>query len=114
MPSVPLCFSLANIKIVNTNSAVKIASINTPLASDVSALNVVLTFNGVGNITLTRKLAKILPANCAINNNVKRIGVMARVSNIAKVTAGLNRPPEMRKKIHTLTMSEKAKTRAMY
>lgn len=33
---------------------------------------------------------------------------------MAKVTAGLNRPPLMRKKIQTLTIREKAKTRAIY
>lgn len=36
------------------------------------------------------------------------------MSSIAKVTAGLNKPPEMRKKIQTLTMREKPKTREMY
>ena len=33
---------------------------------------------------------------------------------MANVTAGLKRPPEIRKKIQTLTIRENAKTRAMY
>lgn len=110
----PLCFSLASMKIVNTNSAVKTASMKTPLARLVSADSVVLTFNGVGNMTLTKKLEKMPPLSCATSSRKNRIGVIVRVSNMANVTAGLNSPPEMRKKIHTLTMSEKAKTSAMY
>jgi hypothetical protein len=101
-------------KIVKTNSAVNTASINTPRTRLVSALNVVRTFNGVGNITLTKKLLKMLPASCATSSRMNRTGVKAFVSSMAKVTAGLNRPPEMRKKIQTLTMREKPKTREMY
>jgi hypothetical protein len=41
-------------KIVNTNSAVNTASINTPCAKLVPVLKVVLTLKGVGNKTLTR------------------------------------------------------------
>lgn len=100
--------------IVNTNSAVSTASMKTPLATLVPELNVVRTFNGVGNMTFTRKLAKMLPASCATTSRTHRTGVSARVSSMPKVTAGLNRPPEMRKKIQTLTMSEKPKTREMY
>jgi hypothetical protein len=111
---VPLCFSFANMKIVNTNSAVNTASMNTPLANDVSADNVVRTFSGVGNMTETKKLEKIPPASWAISSRKNRTGDRVFVSIIAKVTAGLNSPPDMRKKIQTLTMSEKAKTRAMY
>lgn len=96
------------------SSAVKTASMKTPLTRLVPALKVVLTFKGVGNMTLTRKLANILPASCAIKSRLNLTGVIAFVNNIAKVTAGLNNPPEIRKNIQTLTMSEKAKTRAMY
>lgn len=101
-------------KIVNTNSAVNTASINTPLATLVSALSVVRTFNGVGNMTLTRKLAKMLPAICAVSSNPALDADIDFVKSIAKVTAGLNNPPDMRKKIQTLTMREKPKTREMY
>jgi hypothetical protein len=101
-------------KMVKTNSAVRTASINTPCARLVSALNVVLTFNGVGNSTFTRKLLNIPPASCATSSKKNLTQPILLVNNIAKVTAGLNSPPLMRKKIHTLTMSEKAKTRAMY
>lgn len=111
---IPLCFSFANMKIVNTNSAVNTASMNTPLASEVSADNVVLTFNGVGNMTETKKLEKMPPASCAINSKKNLIGLRVLVNIIAKVTAGLNNPPDIRKKIQTLTMSEKAKIKAMY
>jgi hypothetical protein len=31
-----------------------------------------------------------------------------------QLTAGLNKPPEIRKKTHTFTIREKPKTRAMY
>jgi hypothetical protein len=54
------------------------------------------------------------PAICAASKRAKRMGVMALVNSIANVTAGLKRPPEMRKKIQTLTMRENANTRAMY
>ena len=111
---VPLCFSFANMKIVKTSSAVNTASMNTPLANDVSADSVVRTFSGVGNMTETKKLEKIPPASWAISSRKNRTGVRVLVSIMAKVTAGLNNPPDMRKKIQTLTMSEKAKTRAMY
>jgi hypothetical protein len=67
----------------------------------------------VGNKTLTRKLAKILPAICAASSKKARTGERARQSNMAKVTAGLNKPPLIRKKTQTLTMREKANTRAM-
>lgn len=100
--------------IVKTSSAVRIASMKTPLAKLVSAESVVLTLSCVGNMTETRKLAKILPEICATNSKKNLTGDMAFVNNIANVTAGLNRPPEMRKNIHTLTMREKAKTRAIY
>ena len=101
-------------KMVKTSSAVRIASMKTPLARLVSALNVVLTLSGVGNMTLTRKLANIEPAICATRSRKKRTGDIALVKSMAKVTAGLNRPPLMRKKIQTLTMREKAKQRAIY
>ena len=54
------------------------------------------------------------PASCATRSRKDLTGVIERVSNIAKVTAGLNRPPLIRKKIQTLTISEKAKTSAIY
>ena len=101
-------------KMVNTNSAVKIASIKTPCTKLVPLPNVVLTLKSVGNSTETRKLAKMLPAICAASKRKARIGLSARQSSMAKVTAGLNRPPEIRKKTQTLTMREKAKTMAMY
>jgi hypothetical protein len=111
--NVPLCFSFASMNIVKTSSAVKIASINTPCAKLVPSPNVVLTLKLVGKSTLTKKLANILPLICADSNKNARTGLSARHNNIANVTAGLNRPPLMRKKTQTLTISEKAKTMAM-
>lgn len=108
-----MCFSLASMKIVNTNSAVSTASMNTPLANPVPELSVVRTLNPVGNMTLTRKLLKILPASCATSSSVARIGLIARQRSMANVTAGLNRPPLMRKKIQTLTIRLKPKTTEM-
>jgi hypothetical protein len=110
---IPLCFSLANMKIVKTNSAVRIASMKTPWTKLVPSPSVVRTLKSVGNKTLTRKLAKILPLICAVTSKKARIGDRARQSNIANVTAGLNKPPLIRKKTHTFTMRENAKTRAM-
>jgi hypothetical protein len=98
---------------VKTSSAVRMASMKTPRTMLVSGLSVVRTLKPVGNMTLTRKLEKMLPANCATSSSVARTGLTARHSNMAKVTAGLNSPPLIRKKIHTLTMSEKPKTTAM-
>ena len=86
----------------------------TPRASEVSADKVVRTLSGVGNRTETINEAKIEPPNCAASKREKRIGDMALVNSIAKVTAGLKRPPEIRKKIQTLTIREKAKMSAMY
>ncbi|CRJ80298.1 hypothetical protein BN1708_000209 [Verticillium longisporum] len=54
------------------------------------------------------------PSICATKRHAARTGVMARTSSMASVTAGLNRPPLMRKKIHTLTMREKPNATEMY
>lgn len=61
--NIPLCFSFASMKIVKTSSAVSTASMNTPLTKLVPELNVVLTLKPVGNMTLTKKLEKMLPAS---------------------------------------------------
>lgn len=105
--NVALCFSFASIKIVNTNSAVKIPSINTPLTKLVLLDNVVLTLNSVGNNPNTIPEAATPPASCAKNRKMARGMGSAPTRTIPSVTAGLNRPPEMRKKIQTLTMREK-------
>lgn len=56
----------------------------------------------------------MLPAICASNSMNARTGGIALTSIIAKVTAGLNRPPDIRKNTQTLTMRLKLNTRAMY
>jgi hypothetical protein len=81
-----LCFSFANIKIVNTNSAVKITSMNKPLVTDVPLLNVVLTFSCVGNKPNTNAEAAIAPTICAKKRNTARTKPMAPVSSNARVT----------------------------
>jgi hypothetical protein len=101
-------------KIVNTNSAVNTASMNTPLATPVPLDSVVRTLKPVGNMTLTRKLLKMLPASCATSSSVARMGDMARHNSIAKVTAGLKRPPLIRKNIHTFTIKLKPNTTLIY
>lgn len=101
-------------KMVKTSSAVSTASINTPLTRLVPELSVVRTLNVVGNKTLTTKLLKILPDIWATRSNDARTGLIARQSNIAKVTAGLKSPPLMRKKIHTFTIRLNPKTMEMY
>lgn len=86
----------------------------TPRARPVPELNVVLTLKLVGNMTLTKKLLKILPATCATSSRLARIGLMARHKSIANVTAGLNKPPLMRKKIHTFTIKLNPNTTEIY
>ena len=58
--------------------------------------------------------AKILPAICIVTSSIARNTEIARVIAIASVTAGLNNPPEIRKKTHTLTISEKPNDSAIY
>ena len=50
---VALCFSFASMKIVNTSSAVSIASIKTPWTADEEVDSEVRTLNSVGKRTLT-------------------------------------------------------------
>ena len=109
-----MCFSLASMKIVNTSSAVSTASMNTPLTNPVPLDNVVLTLKFVGNSTLTMKLLKILPLNCATSNSVALTGLIALHNNMASVTAGLKSPPLMRKKTHTFTMRLNPNTTLTY
>jgi hypothetical protein len=99
---------------VNTSSNVKIASMNTPLTSDVPLDSVVRTLNSVGNSTFTISDANILPAICMATRSTALKTLIALVMAIASVTAGLKSPPDIRKNTHTFTMSEKPKDKAMY
>lgn len=83
-----MCFSLANMKIVKTSSALNIASIKTPWTSDVDWERVVTTLKGVGKRTLTMKDEKIAPPSCAARSKQARKTVIALVIAIARVTAG--------------------------
>ena len=60
-----------------------------------------------------RAAAVIPPNNCATTRSTALAGVMALTSANASDIAGLNNPPEMRKKTHTLTMSENPNDNAM-
>lgn len=71
---------------VNTSSKVRTASIKTPRTKDVSFDRVVRTLNSVGNKTLTKKEAKILPASCVPTRRTARKAVMDLVNAIARVT----------------------------
>ena len=53
------------------------------------------------------------PEICAQNRQMARTIGTAPTRTMPRVTAGLNRPPEIRKKTHTLTMSEKPNMSAM-
>jgi hypothetical protein len=58
-------------------------------------------------------LTVIAPRICTKDKSAPRRGVSAPTSTIPSDTAGLNRPPETRKKIHAVTISAKPKQRAM-
>lgn len=111
---VPLCFSAASIKIVNTNCAVKNISMNSPCTTVVPPPSDVCTFNRPGNIHCTSPLAARPPRIWAINNNQPLTHGNAPIRHIPNVTAGLNRPPLMRKKTQALTASENPKPRYIY
>jgi hypothetical protein len=55
----------------------------------------------------------IAPRICTKDKSAPRRGVSAPTSTIPRDTAGLNRPPETRKKIHAQIRREKPKQRAM-
>ncbi len=110
---VALCFSLASMKIVKTSSAVKNASMKTPCATLVPPARVVLTLNLAGKSPITIPEAAIAPAICATKTQIALKMGSAPTSTLPSVTAGLNRPPEIRKNIHTFTIREKPKASEM-
>lgn len=109
---VALCFSFASINIVKTSSAVRIASMNIPCTILVPPASVVLTFNGVGKRTKTIADAAMEPRICAQKRQTARTTGMAPTRTMPRVTAGLKRPPEMRKKTQTFTIRENPKETA--
>jgi len=72
---------------------------------------VVRTYKLLGRSTFTNAAAAIPPRTCASTSNAARNGDMILTSARAKEIAGLNKPPEIRKKIHTLTMRENPNAR---
>jgi hypothetical protein len=110
----PLCFSAANMKIVKTSSAVSIISMNSPCTTVVPPPRLVCAARGPGNIQLTRAAAVKLPRICTTKSRKPRSHGRAPIRHIPNVTAGLNRPPLIRKNTHALTAREKPNERAMY
>ena len=74
----------------------------------------VWTVKGPGNIQLTSAAAVRPPRICATKSKAPRAHGRAPIRHIPNVTAGLNSPPEIRKKTHALTASEKPNDNAMY
>jgi hypothetical protein len=111
---VALCFSAANIKIVKTNCAVRNISINNPCTTLVSPPSVVCTFKAPGNMHSTSALATMPPRIWLRKSRTPRNQGSAPMRHMPKVTAGLNNPPEMRKKTQAVTAREKPNERAMY
>ena len=101
-------------KIVKHSCAVNSISITTPCAIVVPADNVVLTFRSPWNSTLTNPAAAIPPHNWTINSNTPLTQEIAPINTIPTVTAGLNKPPLMRKNTHALAAREKPKLSDMY
>jgi hypothetical protein len=110
----PLCFSAANMKMVKISSAVSIISMNSPCTTVVPPPKLVCTANGPGNIQLTRAAAVNPPKICTIKSRKPRSHGSAPIRHMPNVTAGLKRPPLIRKNTHALTAREKPKERAMY
>jgi hypothetical protein len=131
---VPLCFSAANIKMVKTSCAVKNISMKSPWTIVVFPPRVVRTFRSPGNMHWTKPAAAIPPRIWVINNKRPRTQGNAPIRHMPNVTcasdvsmltsyrdrriksltAGLNKPPLIRKNTHAFTASEKPKHSAMY
>ena len=105
------CFSAAKNNTVKHSSAVKNISMKHPCAAFVPPVNLVSDFSGPGNIQSTSAEDTIPAINCTgISNRPLTVGKVP-VRIIARVTAGLNNPPEMRKKTHAVVAREKPKAR---
>lgn len=105
--NVPLCFSDASIMIVKTSWPVKNISMNNPWATDVSALNLVPTLSSPGNMQDTSPAAAMPATICVMKSKAPRIQSRAPIRQRPRVTAGLKRPPEIRKKVQAFTAREK-------
>lgn len=81
---------------------------------EVPILNAVRTLSGPGKSALTTAAAVMAPRICVMVRRTPRMYGNAPTRHIPSVTAGLKRPPEMRKKTQALTAREKPKDRLMY
>jgi hypothetical protein len=111
---VPLCFSVANIKIVNTNWALKNISMKRPCTVEVPPANPVLNVTGPGKRAETMAADAMPPRICDTKSQSPLHQGTAPTMHIPNVTAGLKSPPEIRKKTQALTASEKPKASEMY
>jgi hypothetical protein len=116
---------------MNTNKMVKNISMNRPCAVEVPPASWVRTLSVPGVsacmiaapcLTSVSRIPKnthvsltvIPPRICANVRRAPRSGVIAPTRTMPRDTAGLNSPPETRKKIQALMAREKPKERAMY
>lgn len=83
---VPLCFSAASMKIVNTSRNVKNISRKRPLAMDVPPPSVVFTFIGPGRIAETTAAAQMAPSIWEMKTRPARSQVTAPIRAIPSVT----------------------------
>lgn len=84
-----------------------------PLTIEVPPPNVVLTFSGPGNSALTTPALAIEPSSWLTTTKPARTHGTAPIKAIPSVTAGLNKPPLMRKNTHAFTARLNPKTRLM-
>lgn len=103
---VALCFSAASMKIVNTSCTVRNISMNNPWARLVFPPKVVCTVNGPGSRAETTAAAHMAPSIWVTNKSPPRSHVRAPIKHMPSVTAGLKRPPLIRKKVHAFTANE--------
>ncbi len=97
---------------MNTNSAVKIALIKTPCTKLVPPANIILTLNCTGKSRNTIAEAAIAPVIWAQTRKMARRMEMAPTRTV-ECYSMIEDPPEMRKKIQTLTIREKPKIMPM-
>lgn len=96
--AVARCFSIASMKMIKTNSAVRNASMKRPRTTDVSSARpVVAAMPSPGRRPTTRAEAAMLPRSWATMTKPRRIRPTPPVANMAMATAGLNMPPSIRK-----------------
>jgi hypothetical protein len=84
-----------------------------PCTGLVPPLRVVVTAIGPGNMALTTRLAMMAPTICAGMMKIPRKTGTAPVRTSPMVTAGLNCPPETRKKMKTVAARDAPKQDAM-